>query len=124
MAEQRISLLRGVTAAALVTAAVGVGIQILGGADYPPVPPGAVLLLIAASVCVLWRRGWAPLVAVAVALFLLVGAVATPDAADHLNRPVGSGQFLGTVAQLVAVAVALIAAIAASTQERRARRVS
>jgi hypothetical protein len=39
-------------AVALVAAAAGIGIQILGGADYPTVPPGAIILLVAAAVCV------------------------------------------------------------------------
>jgi uncharacterized membrane protein len=124
MTEQRISLIRAVTAAALVTAAVGIGVQILSGADYPPVPPGAVILVVAAGVCVLWRRWWAPVIAAVVALFLLVGAVVTPNVADQLDQPAGSGLFLGTVVQLAGVVAALVGAIVATTQERRARIVS
>jgi hypothetical protein len=124
MTEQRISLIRAVTAAALVTAAVGIGVQILSGADYPPVPPGAVILVVAAGVCVLWRRWWAPVIAAVAALFLLVGAVLTPNVADHLDKPLGSGLLLGTVVQLVGVVVALAGAIMATGREWRARRVS
>lgn len=121
MIEQRISLIRAVTAAALITAAVGIGVQILSGAYYPPVPPGAVILLIAAGVCVFWRRWWAPMIAAVVASFLLVGAVITPNVADYLDRPVGSGLFLGTVVQLAGVVGALVGAIVATGQEWRTR---
>jgi len=57
-------------------------------------------------------------------LFLLVGAVVTPNVADQLDQPAGSGLFLGTVVQLAGVVAALVGAIVATTQERRARIVS
>jgi hypothetical protein len=119
-----ISPVRALTAVALLVAAIGIGVQILAGADYPPVPPGAVILAGAAGVCLLVRRWWAPVIAAVVALFLLVGAVATPNVADQLSEPVGSGLFLGTLVQIVGVAVAFVAAIVATFQERRASRVS
>ena len=87
-------------------------------------PPGAVILVLAAGGCLLVRRWWALAIAVVVALFLLIGAVVTPNAADQLSEPVGSGLFLGTLVQLVAVTVALVAGIVATVRERRARRTS
>jgi hypothetical protein len=112
MNAQRVS-----AAVALVTAAAGIGIQILGGADYPTVPPGAIILLVAAAICVWWRSWWAPLIAAAAALFLLIGGLIAPNAADNLSA--GGGPLWGTVVQFAALVVALVTAVAAALRERR-----
>jgi hypothetical protein len=108
---------RMTAAIALVAAAAGIGIQILSGADYPTVPPGAIILLVAAAVCVWWRQWWALLIPVAVSLFLLVGAAVAPNTSDNLSA--GGGRLWGTVVQLVAVVVALVASVRAALRERR-----
>jgi hypothetical protein len=104
-------------AVALVAAAAGIGIQILGGADYPTVPPGAIILLVAAAVCLWWRRWWALLIPAAVALFLLIGAAIAPNTGDNLGA--GGGRLWGTVLQLAATVVALVTVVAAGLRERR-----
>ena len=48
------------TALALLMAAIGIVVQILGGADYPAVPPGIIALLIAAGVVWFGPWRWAP----------------------------------------------------------------
>jgi hypothetical protein len=114
-----VSAARNVAAGALVVAAAGIGIQILAGADYPVVPPGAIILLAAAAVCTWWRRWWTPLIATAVSVFLLAGAVLAPNTGDNLGAGLGSGRVWGTVLQLLAVLVALAASLFAVRQERR-----
>ncbi|HEY3010481.1 MAG TPA: hypothetical protein VGJ63_20790 [Micromonosporaceae bacterium] len=109
---------RMTAAVALVAAAAGIGIQILAGADYPTVPPGAIILLVAAAVCVWWRQWWALLIPTAASLFLLVGGAIAPNTADNLGA--GGGRLWGTVVQLVALVVALVAAAAGAPRERRA----
>jgi hypothetical protein len=65
-----------VTVAALLVAAAGFVIQIVSGVDVPTVPPGLVIMLVAALVAFgPWR--WTPVVGVVVGLFLLVGFFAS-----------------------------------------------
>jgi hypothetical protein len=110
------------TVAGLVVAAAGIVIQIASGAEYPTVPPGLIILLVAAGLVALgarWR--WTPLVGVVVALFLLVGGALAPQARDQLGDPGAVGVFVGTVIQLLALVVALIAGVAATRQSYRTR---
>jgi hypothetical protein len=110
------------TVAGLVAAAAGIVIQIAAGAEYPTVPPGLIILLVAAGLVALgarWR--WTPLVGVVVALFLLVGGALAPQAREQLGDPGAVGVFVGTVIQLLALVVALIAGVAATSQSYRTR---
>jgi hypothetical protein len=108
--------------AGLVAAAAGIVIQIASGADYPTVPPGLIILLAAAGLVALgarWR--WTTIVGVVVPTFLLVGAVVAPEAREQLGDPGQVGVFVGTVVQLLAMAVALVAGLAAAGQRYRHR---
>jgi hypothetical protein len=110
------------TVAGLVVAAAGIVIQIASGAEYPTVPPGLIILLVAAGLVApgaRWR--WTPLVGVVVALFLLVGGALAPQAREQLGDPGAVGVFVGTVIQLLALVVALIAGVAATRQSYRTR---
>lgn len=107
-------------AVAFVLAAAGIGIQISSGADYPTVPPGAIILLVAAAICAFWRRWWTLLIPAAASLFLLVGATAAPNTGDNIDA--GGGRLWGTLLELIAVVVALVAVILAVVRERRAVR--
>jgi hypothetical protein len=104
-------------AAAFVIAAVGIGIQIAAGASYPTVPPGAIILVVAAAICLWWMRWWALLLPAVATLFLLVGGAIAPNTSDNLDA--GGGRTWGTVLQLVAMVVALVAVIAGTIRERR-----
>jgi hypothetical protein len=108
--------------AGLVAAAAGIVIQIASGADYPTVPPGLIILLAAAGLVALgarWR--WTTIVGVVVPAFLLVGAVVASQARDQLGDPGQVGVFVGTVVQLLAMAVALVAGVAAAWRSYRHR---
>jgi hypothetical protein len=108
------------TVAGLVVAAAGIVIQIASGAEYPTVPPGLIILLVAAGLVALGaRRRWTPLVGVVVALFLLVGGALAPQAREQLGDPGAVGIFVGTVIQLLALVVALISGVAAASQSYR-----
>jgi hypothetical protein len=107
-----------ITAAiAFVVAAVGIGVQIADGASYPTVPPGAIILVVAAAVCLWWMRWWALLIPAVAALFLLVGGSIAPNTSDNLGA--GGGRTWGTVLQLVAMVVALVAVVTGVIKERR-----
>jgi hypothetical protein len=108
--------------AGLVAAAAGIVIQIASGADYPTVPPGLIILLTAAGLVALGARwGWTTIVGVVVPTFLLVGGVVAPQAREQLGDPGEVGVFVGTVVQLLAMAVALVAGLVAVWQSYQKR---
>jgi hypothetical protein len=51
-----------------------------------------------------------------VSLFLLVGGALAPQAREQLGNPGQVGVFIGTVIQLLALVVALVAGVAATRQ--------
>jgi len=119
--NQRISLFSSsnVTISALLVAAVGIVIQIVSGVDYPPVPPGLVILLAAAAL-VAFEPWWAPVVGAAVGLFLLVGFFAS-GATGNLLDPSQLGVLVGSWVLFLAVIVAVIAGTTATIQSFRTR---
>ncbi len=111
-----------VAVAGLVAAAFGVVVQIVGGVDFPPVPPVFFILLVPAAVLVLTSVWWAPLAAVLAALFLTVGLVLSGEAARLVDTGLQGG-LLGSAGlwiQTLAVAVAGVAAALAAVRYRRA----
>jgi hypothetical protein len=109
---------RKLTTGGLITAAAGIVVQILGGADYPTVPPGALLLLAAAGLFAL-RNRWTPLIGVLIPVFISIGAVVTPNMGDQLGDPSAAGVFTGTVIQLAGLAVGLVCGLAVAGQSLR-----
>jgi hypothetical protein len=108
------------TGIALLVAALGIVLQILSGADYPTVPPGIIILLVAAGVVWFAPWRWAPAVGALAGLFQLVGLFAsgqTPRlfAMDPLSDSVGLW------IQLLAVTVAVVAGAAAVVRKDRGR---
>jgi hypothetical protein len=99
--------------AGLVVAAAGIVIQIASGADYPTVPRGLIIFLAAAALVALATRwGWTSVVGVIAPAFLLVGAAIAPKTRD----PSRMGVLVGTVGQLLALVVALVAGVVATRQ--------
>jgi hypothetical protein len=115
--NQRSSLsLNGkVTVAALLVAAAGFVIQIGSGVDVPTVPPGLVIMLVAAGLVGLLPWRWMPVVGTAVGLFLLVGFFGS-GAVGSLLKPSQLGVFVGAWVQFLAAIVAVVAGIAATIQ--------
>jgi type VI protein secretion system component VasK len=108
------------TVASLIMAAAGIVIQIASGAEYPTIPRGLLILLAAAGLVALatrWR--WTIIIGVIVSLFLLVGGALAPQAREQLGDPTQVGVFIGTVIQLLALVVALVASVAATRQRYR-----
>jgi hypothetical protein len=99
--------------AGLLTAAVGIVIQIIGGVDYPTVPPGLIMLGVAAAVMAFVRWRWIAVVGVVVPLFLLVGGARAATFRANLSHPAHLGAFTGTVIQTIGVLVALGAGVLA-----------
>lgn len=99
-----------VSVASMVTAIVGIVLQIVGGVDYPTIPPGPIALGVAAGLVAFTRWSWVPFVAVFVPLFLLVGGTIALSVQGWENH----GEALplvGTILQAIGVVVALAAGI-------------
>jgi hypothetical protein len=120
--KQRSLLTRAsqLTVAALLVAAAGFVIQIVSGVDVPTVPPGLVILLVAAALVAFAPWRWMPVVGVVVGLFLLVGFFAS-GAVVSLLEPSQLGVFLGAWIQFLAVTVAVVIGIVAVSQNYRTR---
>jgi hypothetical protein len=100
------------SALALLVAAGGIVVQILGGADYPVVPPGIILLVVASGIVWFAPWRWAPVAAVLAGVFLIVGLFA----AGQASRLVEVDTVLDTTGlwiQMVAVVVAIVTAVQA-----------
>jgi hypothetical protein len=102
--------------AALAVAAVAIPVQIAGGMDYPVIPPGLIILAVAAAVAVFARPRWALVIPAAVAAFLTVGAVVTPNARDALGEPGETVAFAGILVQAAGLLVGLVCCVLALTR--------
>ncbi|GIF73570.1 hypothetical protein [Asanoa siamensis] len=110
---------RVVTSVALVAGAAGIFLQGLAGVDMPAVPPGAVMLIVAAALIALTRWGWAPILGVVVASAEVAALAATGALAD-LTDPSAMGIWLATWVRTIGVASALVAGVVAIVSWRRA----
>ena len=109
------------TAAALLVAGAGIFIQIASGAEYPVVPPGLVILLVAAGVTAVGRWRWTPVVGVVAGVFLLFGLFASGRASDLLD-PAAPGDAIGLWVQVLALVGAIGAGFVAARGNYRRRR--
>lgn len=109
-----------VTVTALLAAAVGIVIQILSGVDFPTVPPGLIILLVAAGLVWLLPWRWAPIIGAVAALSQVIGLFAAGQA-PRLFDPSPLGGSVGLWIQLLAVSVAALAGVAASVRNERGR---
>ncbi len=116
-----LSLNGKVTVAALLVAAVGIVIQYVSGVDFPTVPPGLIILLVAAALITFGPWRWPPIVGIVVGLFFLVGFFAS-GAVGSLLEPSQLGVFVGAWVQFLAVIVAVVAGAVATVQNFRVRR--
>jgi hypothetical protein len=113
MTLSRLSRAARTEAAALAVAAVGIIIQIIGGVNYPAVPPGLIILLAAAALVAFLPWRWAPVIGMLAGAFMVIGAIAAANARYDLTHPGHPGAFIGTWIQLIAVVVAVVAGVMA-----------
>lgn len=97
----------------MLVAVVGILIQIATGVDYPTIPPGPIILLVAVAIVALGRWRWSPIVGVIVPAFMLVGGTIAGIANDELWDLGEPGQVFGLVVQTGGVVAALIGGIRA-----------
>ena len=110
-----------IDAAALLIAILGMIIQIASGVKYPTVPPGIVMLAVAALLVTLVP--WKPLrlLGLLVPLFLLVGGFISKTGRTNLSHTAPFGPFLGTFIQFAGLAVGVVAGLAAVAEWRSGR---
>jgi hypothetical protein len=108
------------TIAALLVAALGFAIQIVSGIDVPTVPPGLVILVVAAAVVVLLPWRWVPVVAAFAGVFLFVGFFAS-GAVGNLLDPSRFGVLLGAWIQFLALIIVVVVGLVATIQNYRNR---
>ena len=108
------------TVAALLVAALGFTIQIFSGIDVPMVPPGLVILVVAATVVALLPWRWVPVVGAFAGLFLFVGFFAS-GAVGNLLDPSRFGVLVGAWIQFLALIVAVAGGLVATIQNYRKR---
>jgi hypothetical protein len=106
----------------LVLAAVGIEIQIVGGADYPTVPPGLIILLVAAIIMFFVRPVWAVAVAAVATVFISVGGVVAPNLREQLGDAGMTLVFAGSVVQVIGLLGALAMLVPALRQAAAQRR--
>ncbi len=116
----RRSSARTALVAGLVTAAAGVIVLILVGVPgFPLIPPGPIILLVAAGLVAVLPWRWAPALGLLAALFLSVGATIAGATTAMLAAPSAIGPFVGSVIEIVGLVVALVAGVVAVTQVAR-----
>lgn len=101
--------LRRTVLVSFVVSAIGIPVQILGGWDYPVVPPGMLILLVAGLAALLPVR-WAPVISLVAGGFVLVGFFVVGDAANMFgtqNALVTVGKWVQMIALVVGVAAAV-----------------
>ena len=111
---------QSVVVGSLTVAAAGVVTMALSGVVFTTtIPPGLLILLVPAGLVAVGRWRWPPVLAVAAALFIVVGYVPS-GAAGALLDPTESGAFLGLWLQFAGASVALVAGTIAVVRTDRA----
>jgi hypothetical protein len=113
---------RRLAGAGLLVAAVGIVVQIAGGANYPVVPPGLIIVLVAAAITWFAPWRWAGFVALAAILFLCFGAIVAPNFRDQLGDPGQTVVFLGSLVQAAGLVAGLAGLVPAAVRGWRADR--
>lgn len=104
-----------ITIAGLVLGATGIAVLWAAGQAFPVYPPPGIIILGAGAVVVgLARWRWVPLIAVALGLFIIVGALVSPDGLSNLAGRSGPAIAAGQAIQGIGVLVALVAGILAT----------
>jgi hypothetical protein len=110
--------LRTALAAGLIVAAAGVLTQFLVGVPgFPKIPPGPIILGVAAIlVLALAARRWTLLVGTFAALFVFAGGLLEGSVWGRLGNPGAFDVWIGVVLQWIGLVIALVAGVAAIRQ--------
>lgn len=101
----------------LVVAAAGMLVQYAAGVDYPTIPPGPIISLVAGAVVAFGPWRWAPVVGLVAAVFISIGGVIATIAGNgftpQLSDPGAVGGFVGTLVQIAGLVIAVVAGVVA-----------
>lgn len=97
----------------LVTAALGILILFVVGGVTGPVPVGTLMLATAAAVVAFAPWRWAPVLGLAVTLYLIVGFVLNETSA-RLSTQAGEGALVGSLALALGLFVAAVGGVVSS----------
>jgi len=108
---------RRINIGALLVAAAGVFVIFLSAPDlFPAVPPGVIILAVAAALVAFVPGRWTPIVGVLIALMITIGGIASGNTIDILNGEENPAAILGTVIQYPALITAIAAGVMATTR--------
>jgi hypothetical protein len=129
MTKTKLTFFTRLTIAGLITLAIALWTQWLSGDPaYPKFPPGPVLFIAVAGIIFVGRRWWwTPLMGALLSLLVTSGFfLRLPAAILRLTHPDSAGKFaagifIGTVLQIVSLAVTDVAGLVATVQNFRRR---
>ncbi|AGL17575.1 hypothetical protein [Actinoplanes sp. N902-109] len=107
--------------AGLAVGVLGLVIQwIADPGKFPVFPPGIIVIVACAGLVVAVRRWWSPVFAVLIALWILLGGLATGQLTPNLTSS-DAGTVAGNVVMSLGLAVAAVTGVAAMAGARRVR---
>jgi hypothetical protein len=110
---------RTINIAALLIAGTGVLILFVSAPDlFPPVPVGTIILVAAAAVVSFVPGRWTAVLGTVVPTFILIGAAASGQSLDILQGSENAGALAGTLIQLAALVIAIVAGAKSATASR------
>lgn len=99
---------RRINIGALLIAAAGILVIFASAPDlFPTVPPGPIILAVAAGLVAFAPGRFTPVIGVVVPLFIFIGGFVSGGLADNLNE--NAGAIAGTVIQMPALITAIVA---------------
>ena len=103
--------------------ALGIVIQIATGVEgYPTIPPGAVIAVVVAVLLAVVRWRYVVVLGLLLPVWMAIGAVADHGTRDRLGDPGEVGPFLGTLIQVIAVAVGIVTGLVLTVAAFRSTR--
>ena len=108
-------------AGAILVAIAGIVVQIATGVKYGTVPPGPIILAVTAALILFIRWPGVRILGVVAPLFIFIGGFASSTGRTDISHPGHVGPFLGTLAELIALAVAVVAGVVALAEWRAGR---
>jgi hypothetical protein len=114
------SMPRITTVAGLMAGAIGIAVLWASGVEFPfAIPPGIVILLVAAALVGLAPWRWAPAVGVFVGLFITVGFLLSPNGIPYFLGRNGTSVQIGIWIQMTGVLTAIVAGVIATRASYR-----
>lgn len=109
--SEDMTYVRKLNVVGLLAIVLGLTIQISSGVDYPPIPPGAIIVVVAIALVAVTSWRWVSVIGVLVPLFFTFASFAVPDARENLFDPANSEILIGTLVFVTGAVVGLVSGI-------------